>query len=322
MASGIARRLIGTAEETPPPFSAASAHRVNEAYGAEFMDDITSRALQPYLKINFLDGDKEEMRIHLVWEKDVYSQGSSSHPGLVQHPSFDQLRQIGGPIGGLSGGQFAMEVINCARYEGDERSGFLHDRPEELRRTAEETPDLYYRPLKFEYVNEGEAPDSMYEALGRMASKTARRLTGEADETSSQPSAAQSWFDSLGDTVQSILAGGDIRNLEIEAVALMVSDDKASEESTEHAATWEEAQDANVDGRWTTVHDENTPITGFAVYARRKKDRVWQELAAHVKDFQTHEEAETYAEALAALLSGVAVNDYSIATGKAYESCV
>ena len=255
------------------------------------MDELTSRALQPYLKINFLDGDKEEMRIHLVWEKDVYSQGSSSHPGLVQHPSSDQLRQIGGPIGGLSGGQFAMEVINSARYEGDERSGFLHDSPEELRQTAEEVPDLYYRPLKFEYVNEGEPPDEMYETLGRTA---------------------QSWFDELGDDVQAILAGGDIKHLEIEAVALIVQD--------ERTATWEEAQDDNVDGSWMTVHDESTPITGFAVYVRRKGDHVWDEEAVHVEDYRTHEEAETHAEALAALL-GVAVYDFSVASGKAYESC-
>lgn len=141
----------------------ASDPRVNEDYGEEFLDDLTNKALQPYLKINFMDGDKEEMRIHLVWEKGVFSVGRAFHPGLVIHPSREQLRQIGGPIGGMSGGQFAMEIINSARYEGDERSGFLHDSPEDLRTTAEETPDLYYRPLKYEYVNEGEAPDGMYE---------------------------------------------------------------------------------------------------------------------------------------------------------------
>jgi hypothetical protein len=158
-AHGIAALLGVEVQDLCP----ANDPRVNEAYGEEFLDDLANKALQPYLKINFLDGDKEEMRIHLVWEKDMFSQGSSFQPGLSLHPSREQLRQIGGPIGGYSGGQFAMEVINSARYEGDERSGFLHDSPEDLRTTAEETPDLYYRPLKYEYVNEGEAPDEMYE---------------------------------------------------------------------------------------------------------------------------------------------------------------
>lgn len=134
-----------------------------ETYGNKFIDTLVKKALKPYIKITFLDGDKEEIYVKLEWKRNAYLQGSSTHPGLVARPTKRQLLQIGGEIGGYSGGNFAMEVINSARYEGDERSGFLHDKPEDARMTAEETPDLYYRPLKFEYCNEGEPPDEMYQ---------------------------------------------------------------------------------------------------------------------------------------------------------------
>jgi len=152
-----------------------------------------------------------------------------------------------------------------------------------------------------------------------MASRTARRLIGEAEETPPPPSVAQAWFNELGDEVIAILADGGVEHLELEAAALMVRDDPAADESTEHTATWEEAQDENTEGSWTTVHDENTPLTAFSVYARHTASRMGDEEAVHISDHRTHEEAETSANALAALL-GVEVIDFSIATGKAFES--
>ncbi|MGV0949164.1 MAG: hypothetical protein ACOYB3_00735 [Azonexus sp.] len=152
-----------------------------------------------------------------------------------------------------------------------------------------------------------------------MASGIARRLIGEAEETPPPPSIAQEWFNELGEEVVAILADGGVKHLELEATALMVKDDPSAEESTEHTATWEEAQNDDGNGSWTTVHDENTPITAFSVYARRTASRMSDEEAVHISDHRTHEEAETSANALAALL-GVHVIDFSIATGEAFES--
>lgn len=134
-----------------------------ESYGNKFIASLVNKALKPYLKLTFLDGEKESIQVKLEWERNVYVKSSSTHPGLVAKPTKQQLMQIGGPIGGQSGGEFAMEVINSARYEGGERSGLLNDDPEDARSTAEETPDLYYRPLKFEFCNEGEPPISAYQ---------------------------------------------------------------------------------------------------------------------------------------------------------------
>jgi hypothetical protein len=55
-----------------------------------------------------------------------------------------------------------MEIIYSARYEGDERKGRLYDDPEELAQSAEETPSTWFRPLEWEYCNEGEPPEEMY----------------------------------------------------------------------------------------------------------------------------------------------------------------
>lgn len=132
-----------------------------EAYSNQFISALVRKALKPYLHIQFLDGDREEIFIKLEWIKDAYTTGSSWHPGLIPKPTRSQLRQIGGPIGKVSGGEFAMEVIYNHRYEGGDSSGILHDDPEEQARSAEETPDMYYRPLKWEYRNEGEPPENL-----------------------------------------------------------------------------------------------------------------------------------------------------------------
>lgn len=133
-----------------------------EAYSNQFISALVRKALKPYLHIQFLDGDREEIFIKLEWIKDAYTTGLSWHPGLVPKPTRSQLRQIGGPIGKVSGGEFAMEVIYNHRYEGDDNKGVLHDDPEEMELTRQETPDMYYRPLRCEYRNEGEPPEELY----------------------------------------------------------------------------------------------------------------------------------------------------------------
>lgn len=135
---------------------------LTEAYSKKFIRDLVKKSLKPYVYIKLLDGAKEELFIPVEWTKDVYTTGSAWHPGLTMNPTDEQLEIIGGPIGGLAGGRYAMEVIHYNRYEGPDTSGTLHDDPEEQQRTAEEIPDMYFRPLYFEYRNEGEAPEELY----------------------------------------------------------------------------------------------------------------------------------------------------------------
>ena len=152
MVSIIANRLIGEADEVPLP----------PGYSHDEMADFVDKALRPYLRITFLDGGKESIQIGVKWIKNAYTTGSHWHPGLQLLPTPEQLDQIGGPIGGQSGGEFAIEIINSRRYESEERSGALNEVPEEAAQMATETPEMYFRPLEYEYVNEGEPPTGMY----------------------------------------------------------------------------------------------------------------------------------------------------------------
>lgn len=155
MASLVAIRLMGEAEETPLPQPSSSGQRYN--FSRQFLQSITQKALEPHIRIRFLDGDKEEIYIRLIQIPNAYYQGSSEHPGYVPEPTPRQLRQIGGPIGKTSGGEFAMEVLNCNRYEGYSVKG----RMKMSREDAQETPDLYYRPFEYEYVNDEDLRDDL-----------------------------------------------------------------------------------------------------------------------------------------------------------------
>ena len=139
-----------------------------------------------------------------------------------------------------------------------------------------------------------------------MASATARRLIGEAEETPPSSSVASEWFASLGDTIKSVLADGSVDDIEINATVLMLPDEHVSpDEFTERPATWEEAQNPAITakGNWVVVNDAGQPITAYSVYAHRFNKGV-----EFISDHKTHEEALAEANGLAALL-GAKVHD-------------
>ena len=121
----------------------------------DLMRRLVKRALQPVLKITFLDNPAESMSIPLKWDRNGYMSGGGWHPGLVPYPTQEQLRQIGGKIGGTRGGEWAMERIYSARYESQERDGIIDFEDENDRQeTIRDTPQMYIRPLKWEYSDQ------------------------------------------------------------------------------------------------------------------------------------------------------------------------
>lgn len=141
MASAVARRLIGEAGPALPL-----------DHSDAFVDELVDKGLKPFIRITFHDGAKETIQVPLEWMQDAFMRGNSTYPAMVPKPTPAHLEQIGGPWG-VEGGEYAMEVINYSRIEGDETSGV-----EGEGHWGRETEGLSYRPLEWEYVNEEEEP--------------------------------------------------------------------------------------------------------------------------------------------------------------------